>query len=63
MPIAKSLVLFNDVENDENHYGILFNDGTILCLCCGGTLEPDQYEILEDFEGFAYLDETLKEHF
>ncbi len=62
---AKSLVLFADnLEDDATpHYGILFDDGFILCFCCGGYIEPGDYDILEDFNGFAYLDETLKEHF
>ena len=62
---AKSIVLFVDTleDNPTPHYGILFDNGFILCLCCGGFVEPDDYEILEDFHDFAYLDETLHEHF
>jgi hypothetical protein len=62
---AVSLVLFADTleENPTPHYGILFDNGFILCLCCGGYVEPEEYEILEDFKGFAYLDDTLKQYF
>ena len=62
---AVSLVLFRDTleDNAETHYGILFDNDWILCLCCGGYLEPEDYEIIENFNGFAYLDEALKEHF
>lgn len=65
MEKAKCLVLFNDTleENSDNHYGILFENGFILCLCCGGYVEPEDYEIIEEFDGFAYLDDTLKEHY
>lgn len=61
---AKSLVLFVDnLEDDATpHYGILFDNGFILCLCCGGYVEPEDYEILKDFKCFAYIDKTLKEH-
>ena len=40
---AVSLVVFQDLTDDEefrNHYGILFDDGFILCLCCGSWIEP-----------------------
>lgn len=62
---ALSLVLFHDTleDNADNHYGILFENGFILCLCCGGYVEPQCYEIIENFNGFAYLDETLQEHY
>lgn len=62
---AKELVLFVDTLEDDAtpHYGILFDNGIILCLCCGGYIDEDDYEILEHFDGFAYLDQTLKEHF
>ena len=64
MPI--SLVYFRDnmLEDErEEHYGILFDDGTVLCFCCGGILEEGDYVIIENFNGFAYLDETLKLHY
>ena len=65
MEKAVSLVYFQDLleENAPAHYGILFENGFILCLCCGGYLEPEDYEILEDFDGFAYVDDTLKQYF
>ena len=42
-----NLVLFKDLSEDEpvEEYGILLEDDTILCLCCGGI--SDNYEILE----------------
>ena len=65
METAISLVRFKDLleENADEHFGILFENGFILCLCCGGCLEPEDYEILEDFKGFAYLDDTLKQYY
>lgn len=62
---AVSLVKFRDTleENSDEHFGILFDDGYILCFCCGGCVEPEDYEIIENYNGFAYLDETLKEHY
>ena len=64
--LAKSLVYFKDnlIEGEhEEHYGILFEDNTVLCFCCGGVLEDGDYIILENYEGFDNLDETLKKHF
>lgn len=65
MDAAVSLVRFRDTleENSDDHFGILFENGFILCFCCGGYVEPEDYEILEHYEGFAYLDETLKQHY
>lgn len=65
METAMGLVLFHDLleENSDNHYGILFENGFILCLCCGSYVEPEDYEIIENFHGFTFLDETLKNHY
>ena len=62
---AKSLVYFVDTleENPTPHFGILFEDGNILCFCCGGIIEPDDYEIIEDYKDFTYLDDTLKQFY
>lgn len=63
--IAVSLVRFRDTleDNSEEHFGVLFENGFILCFCCGGYVEPEDYEIIENYNGFAYLDETLKQHY
>lgn len=63
--IAMSLVRFRDTleDNSEEHFGILFENGFILCFCCGGYIEPEDYEIIENYNGFAYLDETLKQYY
>lgn len=62
---AVSLVKFRDTleENSAEHFGILFDNGFILCFCCGGYVEPEDYEIIEDYKGFAYLDDTLKQYY
>lgn len=61
---ARSLIKFKDLdEPDDIHFGIIFNDDRILCLCCGGWVELGHYEIIEDYNGFEYLEETLKEYF
>ena len=30
-----------DIENQEEHLGFLLHDGTVICGCCGGIIEPD----------------------
>ena len=45
------LVLFRDTLDDsvvEEHYGILLDDGNILCLCCMGIVENGDYVIIDD---------------
>ena len=65
MPKAVCLVRFKDLleENPEEHFGILFEDGFIVCFCCGGCLEPEDYEIIEKFDGFPRLDAIMKAEF
>lgn len=58
------LVLFKDLleENAMPQYGIL-TDGDkpdVICLCCGGTLEFDDYKIIEELD-WVNLSEYLKE--
>ena len=44
------LVLFKDLLEDDAtpQYGIVLEDNTILCLCCYGIIEEEDYEILKD---------------
>ena len=52
------LVYFVDTleENATPHYGILLPSGNIICFCCGGEVEPDDYEILERNIPWNYYD-------
>ena len=58
---GKSLVLFKDIKKHESHSGILLSNNNIICLCCGGTLTPIEYQILWSNNGFAYLDDIIKD--
>ena len=60
---GKSLVLFADNKHQETHTGILLSNGDIMSLCCGGIVPPDEYKILWNNNGFAYLDEIVREGF
>lgn len=62
-----TLVKFKDtLENDaEVHFGILLDDNSIICMCCGGTVEDGDYEIVEKFNSDAwyYADQSLLAEF
>ncbi len=61
---ARSLVKFRDVRLPDNiNFGIIFDNDWVLCFCCGSWFKPDEYEIVEDYNGFEYLEETLEEYF
>lgn len=66
--MVQDFVLFTDNLEDENnpqkHFGLLLADDTIICLCCGGIVEPENYEIIERFgtEQIHYIDDILKEN-
>lgn len=57
---ATDVVRFKDILeiNSDPHFGILFEDETILCLCCGGIIEKGDYKILEHIS-FGEVDEVL----
>lgn len=60
------LVKFIDTleREAEEHFGILFEDGNILCMCCGGTVENGDYEIVERFDDcWSIVDNVLMEEF
>ena len=62
-----TLVKFKDtIENDsEIHFGILLDDGDVICMCCGGTVENGDYEIVQEFsqDMWYYADNTLLNEF
>ena len=39
--------------------GILIDDNTIICGCCGGTFERDEVEILEIYDTWVDLSSTI----
>lgn len=62
---AIGLVVFKDTleENPDEHFGILFENGFILCLCCGAYVELGNYEIVKNYKRLSYLDDTLKMYY
>lgn len=62
--VEKKLVAFCDDEDTFTHFGILNEDETITCLCCGGTVEKGEYTIIEDFGNSFYdLHRIMEEYF
>ena len=59
-------VRFKDLENNIIHGGIMTDEGDIICGCCGGLIEADEFEgenkthvILEIFPNWINLDEEI----
>lgn len=44
------MVKFKDLDTEEILGGILLDDGSIICGCCGGVIEKDdpQFEIIKE---------------
>lgn len=39
-------VKFYDKDNDTINYGILINDNTIICACCGGVFDVNEDDVV-----------------
>jgi len=60
---ATGVVLFADcLEGTKKHYGILFENGFILCFCCGSYIEPGGFIIIE-YCDWDKVDETLLKNY
>lgn len=58
-----TLVKFKDTTDDstDTNFGILLDDGNIICMCCGGTVEEGDYEIVEKLnsDSWYYANQSL----
>lgn len=56
-------IKFIDNENDAIHGGIRLDNGDVICGCCGGLIEADEFtedcEVLEEFDTWVNLDEEI----
>ena len=56
-------IRFYDTENEVEHGGILLDNGDVICGCCGGLIEADEFEsdcvLLEKYEDWINLDEEI----
>ena len=58
-----TLVKFKDMTDDSTdiNFGILLDDGNIICMCCGETVEEGDYEIVEKLnsDSWYYANQSL----
>ena len=58
-------VKYNDLiepdNNDHPHYGVVMPDGTLMCMCCGGTFEKDEYQVVEQI-AWDSVQKALEKH-
>lgn len=57
-------VKFFDKENQEFHGGILINDETLICGCCGSVFIKDEWDdlgivIITEYNTWMNLDEEI----
>ena len=58
MEIAQ--VLFRDEENNLCA-GIRLDDGRVLCGCCGGILEPEDFTVVKVFNDWEDISNAIVE--
>lgn len=65
MKLVKFQNLLEDNPDVEDiSFGILLENNTILCLCCLGIFEEDDYDIIDEYDiSAAGIIEHLKEIF
>lgn len=52
-------VIFRDKFEDDIHAGILLDDGNIICGCCGGLMEPEDFTLLRIYDFWANLETNI----
>ena len=56
-------IRFYDTDNEVEHGGILLDNGDVICGCCGGLIEADEFKdecvLLEEYEDWINLDEEI----
>ena len=53
-------IKFHEVGEDIEIGGILLDDGNIVCGCCGSLFEPEDVEIIREYENWIDLWEEIK---
>ena len=53
-------IKFHEVGEDIEIGGILLDDGNIVCGCCGSLFEPEDVEIIKEYENWIDLSEEIK---
>ena len=53
-------IKFHEVGENIEIGGILLDDGNIVCGCCGSLFEPEDVEIIKEYESWIDLSEEIK---
>ena len=53
-------VKFHEIGENIEIGGILLDDGNIVCGCCGSLFEPEDVEIIKEYESWIDLSEEIK---
>ena len=53
-------IKFHEVGENIEIGGILLDDGNIVCGCCGSLFEPEDVEIIKEYENWIDLSEEIK---
>ncbi len=58
-------IKFKDIGDEAIYGGILFEDGCVLCACCGGIYEAGErgetWEIIEEYENWIDFTDAIIE--
>lgn len=52
-------VIFEDIEIGENHAGIEIDEKYVICGCCGGVFEKDDYKIVKTYDYWVNLESEI----
>lgn len=53
-------VLFAEIDCAV-HHGLLLENGNVICLCCGGVVEPEDYKIVKVYPDWLNLDFVVED--
>jgi len=58
-------ILFEDLELNNSHAGILLDSGDVLCSCCGGIFEKSEENIkwrkIKEYDNWVNFEDCIKE--
>lgn len=59
---VKFVDTLEEPEAQTPEFGLLFEDGSVFCFCCGGTVEAEDVKVLEKYGvgRLSYVNEYLK---
>lgn len=52
-------VVFKDKFEGGVHAGIALDDGSVICGCCGGLIELEDYTLIKEYEDWVNLEHEI----